>query len=71
MREYFRDYYEKYSTDQVNFETIINSNFNDPFSLNLETFKIKSDFMFHGHKSEQCPLIDVLDDAIYSSEEYA
>lgn len=27
--------------------------------------------MFHGHKSEQCPLMDVLDDAIYSSEEYA
>lgn len=31
---------------------------------------MKNDFMFHGHKSEQCPLIDVLDDAIYSSAEY-
>ncbi|CAD8104480.1 unnamed protein product [Paramecium sonneborni] len=68
--QYFMDYYKQYSTDTQNFDKIINSNFSDPFKLNFETFKINNDFMFHGHKSEQCPLIDVLDDAIYSSAEY-
>ncbi|CAK93445.1 unnamed protein product (macronuclear) [Paramecium tetraurelia] len=68
--QYFRDYYQQYSTDQQNFNKIINSNFSDPFSQNFETFKMTNDFMFHGHKSEQCPLIDVLDDALYSSAEY-
>ncbi|KAM3130417.1 hypothetical protein pb186bvf_017516 [Paramecium bursaria] len=60
LNRFFIEYYQQYSLDPIKFQAILESDFSDPLSLDLHIFDRDNDFMFHGHKKANCPLMKTI-----------
>ncbi|CAD8131989.1 unnamed protein product [Paramecium octaurelia] len=70
LRNYFQDYYSKYSQNENILNEIMQSDFTNPLIFDFQTFKMERDFLFHGHSSSQCPKLDYIKEEILNNQEY-
>ncbi|KAM3139139.1 hypothetical protein pb186bvf_008737 [Paramecium bursaria] len=70
LRQYFEDYWQKYSINDDEYQQIIQSDFQDLSKLSFKGFIIENDFLFHGHEAWLCQILDVLRNQIKNSFRY-
>ncbi|CAD8057495.1 unnamed protein product [Paramecium sonneborni] len=70
LKNFFQDYFSNYSKNEKILKQILQSNFTSPFDFDFETFQMDRDFLFHGHSSSQCPILDQIELEILNNQEY-
>lgn len=70
MRRFFNEYYAQYATNAEDLELLLNSDFTNPFDFDYDGFERPNDFMFHGHDSKVCPILDQVEEAILEQAYY-
>ncbi|CAD8110276.1 unnamed protein product [Paramecium sonneborni] len=70
LHRFFSEYYSQRVLNQKKFEKILQSDFQDPLSLDYNIFDKSGDLLFQGHKTEQCPNLKAINKNIENSKEY-
>ncbi|CAD8108635.1 unnamed protein product [Paramecium sonneborni] len=70
IKRFFIEYYAQYSTNIEAWNQIMQSDFANPYELDLHYFVKANDFLFHGHQQSVCPAIKNIKQQIQSSDYY-